>query len=312
MDAHYKKEARDADNEAAAQADRNHRAAIAETQRLQDEAAEAERQRLLEDRLDFEVHTMMLRYGTIRKQRQASMTDSERVDDIISRAASMRSQKERIDRTRSDASVFNSSTIDSHLDDNLRRSIDTELHERMGARDGNLRLAIRSDKRDMKEVLRKNAQKLRNKRLRKVKYTNPFDQDLSGTGDIQVLRAVNIGEHGALCLASELTRGACPMVERLSLKGCEVHNSGCGKVLQAIKIANLMNIRYLNLRANHLTATSLDYMREVYTSGVLANVLVIDLSDNELGDDGVDALLRLILQGHLRNVEMLFLNRNSM
>ena len=74
------------------------------------------------------------------------------------------------------------------------------------------------------------------------------------------------------------------MLEELIIKDCRVKNEGIGRLLQGIKMANLLNIRMLNLRGNILGPRSIEYLRDSCKVGVLANLKVLILSDNELGD----------------------------
>ena len=74
------------------------------------------------------------------------------------------------------------------------------------------------------------------------------------------------------------------MLEELIVKDCRVKNEGVGRLLQGIKMANLLNIRVLNLRGNLLGPRSIEYLRDSCKTGVLANLKVLILSDNELGD----------------------------
>ena len=68
------------------------------------------------------------------------------------------------------------------------------------------------------------------------------------------------------------------------MKDCRMRNEGLGRLLQGIKLANLLNIRVMNLRGNLLGPRSIEYLRDACKTGVLANLRILILSNNELGD----------------------------
>jgi len=77
---------------------------------------------------------------------------------------------------------------------------------------------------------------------------------------------------------------ACPMLEQLLLKDCRLRNEGLGPLLQGMKMANLLNLRELNLRGNFLSGRGIEYLHETCRTGILTNLQVLILSDNELHD----------------------------
>ena len=52
-------------------------------------------------------------------------------------------------------------------------------------------------------------------------------------------------------------------------------------------------------------------MKEICTSGVFMNLQVIDLRDNELGDDGIGVLVEMILSGHFMSIVDIDVQHNS-
>lgn len=92
---------------------------------------------------------------------------------------------------------------------------------------------------------------------------------------------------GALSLAAELFKGACPMMENLMLKDCKVSNRGFGQILQGIKFANLFNIKQLNVRGNFLGPKSIDYLKDACRVGAFCSLEIFDICANELGDGNV-------------------------
>ena len=101
------------------------------------------------------------------------------------------------------------------------------------------------------------------------------------------------------------------MLETLNLNKCEVRSDGIGRIFQGIKTANLLSIRKLQLRGNFIRAAGLEYMQEIFPSGVFMNLAVLDLADNELGDAGVGVLVNIILQGFLMSIVDINLQHNS-
>ena len=145
-----------------------------------------------------------------------------------------------------------------------------------------------------------------------VPYVTPFDTDLSAakTSRVVVLKAKNIGERGALCLGAEFLRGACPALQLLDLSRCEVKTRGFGRLIHGVRMANLVDLRTLVLRGNHIEARGMEHLKEVFASGVFASLAVLDLRENELGDDGADVVMRMIIGGSFRALSELYLQSN--
>jgi Ran GTPase-activating protein (RanGAP) involved in mRNA processing and transport len=142
-------------------------------------------------------------------------------------------------------------------------------------------------------------------------HMTPFAQDLSSTQDITTVKGSAFGEVGALSLASELSRGMCPMLETLDLRGCSIRSEGAGKLFVGIKMANLVTLRVLNLRGNFLGAYTLAYLKQTCQSGVFMNLQILVLSDNELGDDGITAFLEIVMEGHFLNMFEIHMQNNG-
>ena len=232
-----------------------------------------------------EIETMMVQYGMIEYEPDLTETHDEKLDALFSRNRSMKSSRNNNDLE--DPNNEASLTIGddkSAMKINLKKDVDLIY---------------------LRKRLRKNVHK------RTSTLPSPFVEDLSGTGLILTLKAERIGETGALSLASELTRGACPTLETLNLNKCEVRCDGIGRIFQGIKAANLLSLRVLKLKGNFIRAEGLMYMMEICPSGVFMNLSVLDLSENELGDDGVGVIVNIILQGHFLNIVELNLQHNS-
>jgi hypothetical protein len=143
-------------------------------------------------------------------------------------------------------------------------------------------------------------------------HFNPFTLDLTtNSSRVMVLQAYGIGERGAMCLAADFVRGACPFLEVLNLSHCEITTRGMSKVLHGLKIAKLKSVTALDLRGNHLTPRALEYLREHLASGMFDCLTSLDLRENELGDEGAIAISRMFISGALEHIQDLHLQRNG-
>jgi hypothetical protein len=255
---------------------------------LKQQQIEADAQVLEEDkRMTAEIDTMMVRYGMIEYQERDDATVEENVDNILRRKGKKKASR--------------AQDYDDERDrdgESTRKDDPTQL-----------RLSLRDDV-DLLEI-GKTLKRNKHKRSRGKTAPTPFKQDLSATGEVTLLKAVLIKETGALSLAAEFTRGACPMLEVLNLKDCQIRTEGAGMIFQGAKMANLLNIRELNLRGNFIGSKGVEYMREVCPSGLFLNLRVLDLAENELGDRGLDGVLSMIVEGHFTNILEVHLQRNS-
>lgn len=236
-----------------------------------------------------EVQTIMLKAGTIGYESKEHETDNDKVTDIFQKSKN--------------AQLRASTQLDAQAA--LQKALAAESSENSTRLVLNVKKGI--DTVTMKKKLNRNV----HRRVQDASIGTPFKEDLSGTGHITTLKAVSIGETGALSFAAELTRGACPMLQILNLKNCEVKSAGVGRIFQGLKTANLLTLRVLNLRANHIQPLGLEYMREVCAAGLFLNLEVLNLAENELGDEGIDALIRMIIQGHLTGIQYIDMQHNS-
>jgi hypothetical protein len=229
--------------------------------------------------LTRQVETIMVRYGTVEYEPDLDKSHDEKLDDIFEkhRAAKVKSEKP-------ESTVMIGDNSENYMRLTLKKDLDLVY---------------------LKKKLKKSVHR------RTATVPTPFAEDLSGTGQILSLKACNIGETGALSLAAELTRGACPMLQTLNLNKCEVRSDGIGRIFQGIKGANLLSLRVLKLRGNYIRAAGLEYMQEIFPSGVFMNLAVLDLAENELGDEGVGVLVNIILQGFLMSIVDIDLQYNS-
>jgi hypothetical protein len=134
--------------------------------------------------------------------------------------------------------------------------------------------------------------------------------DLSKTRHVIELRCINIGERGALSLAAEFVRGACPMMEVLDLTRNQIQTRGLGRLLHGMKIANLMSLKRLVLASNDLTARSMEYLRDAFSGGTFPALEILELQGNEIADEGVDTLLRCFHSKSFEYLRELHLQHN--
>ena len=141
----------------------------------------------------------------------------------------------------------------------------------------------------------------------------PFDVNiLVDARACRRLRGKVLGERGALSLAAEFLKGACPVLEVLDLRGCEVTCRGLGRIFHGLKLGNIVTIRELNLRGNFLRSHGLQYLQNAMEAqGIFDSLLVLDLRDNELGEEGVDVLIRMFIKGTCKTLTHIFLQRNG-
>lgn len=140
-----------------------------------------------------------------------------------------------------------------------------------------------------------------------------FDHpDLMKTRHVVELRCERIGERGALSLAAEFIRGACPMIEVLDLSRNQIQTRGLGRLLHGMKLANLMSLKRLILVSNDLTPRSMEYLRDAFNGGTFPSLEILDLRGNEIGDDGVDILLRSFHLKHFEYLRELLLQSNKL
>ena len=138
-----------------------------------------------------------------------------------------------------------------------------------------------------------------------------FDVDLSLYREVQVLRCERLGERGALCLAAEFVRGACPNLVTLNLNRCQISTRGFGRLLTGMRLARLDNLVSLYLRGNQLGVRSVEYIHSALEKGALSNVTLLDLRENELAVEGAYALATMFFSGIVVTLRDIRLQRNN-
>jgi Leucine-rich repeat (LRR) protein len=140
---------------------------------------------------------------------------------------------------------------------------------------------------------------------------NPFNVNLQDSPFCEYLTCLSIGERGALSLASEFIRGACPRLVSLDLSNCRIKTRGLGRLLHGIKIGNLSNLRRLVLKGNDIEPRGVSFIQGVITSATFANLNSLDLRDNELGDIGLEILMKMLAAGEVGALQEVMLHRNK-
>lgn len=157
------------------------------------------------------------------------------------------------------------------------------------SRDTNPTLVLRLFKEVDFKLMRRNGIGPDGKRMRV--FNHP---DMTKTRHVTELRCEEIGERGALTLAADFIRGACPLVEVLDMSRCQIQSRGLGRLLHGIRTANLMSLKKLVLRQNSITPKGLMYLQEGYIGGAFPALTELDLRENEWGDLGLEVIIDMI------------------
>jgi len=137
-----------------------------------------------------------------------------------------------------------------------------------------------------------------------------FDINLVPLKFLKKVRCSKIGEKGALCLAADFVRGACPQLVELDLSYCQIQTRGFMRLMHGIKIANLSGLTKLNVRGNDIGPRGAETLSNMLNLTIFENLAYIDLRDNELGDRGADIIIHMCLFGLLENVKEINLGNN--
>ena len=143
------------------------------------------------------------------------------------------------------------------------------------------------------------------------KNYNPFNVSLMEMRYVEYLTCLLIGERGALFLASEFIRGACPRLTVLDLTNCRIKTRGLGRLLYGMKLGNLSSLRRLVLKGNDIEPRGMKLIKGVMTSTTFANLRTLDLRDNEIGDVGLDILMKMLTAGEVGGLQEIMLHRNG-
>jgi len=141
---------------------------------------------------------------------------------------------------------------------------------------------------------------------------NIFTVNLVSLKFVKKMKCSRIGEKGALALAGDFVRGACPQLSELDLSYCQIQTRGFARVMHGIKIANLSGLSKLSVRGNDICPRAIDTLGMCLNLTIFENLKHLDLRDNELGDEGANKIISLALQGQLENFETIYLDNNMM
>lgn len=277
---------------------------------LKKEEEEREIARKQDEEFDNKIETIMLKYGTI--SRPPATEISDKIDNLFARHQQL--TRKRNKRLSQQSQLFSQTEFLATLDNIDENQQSPDSKKKIQEDDPQkLVISLRHDL-DLPEI-RQNLRKNRFKRdanQRRSVYKNPFNvESFQDTGEVLTLQGREIEEVGAFALAVELSRGACPMLQQLILSYCRIGNEGFARILQGMKMANIGSVRAMDLRGNFLSARALDYIGEIGANGAFSNLRVLNLSKNELGDTGVEALLRLFFKDLLTEIREIFLSYNS-
>jgi Ran GTPase-activating protein (RanGAP) involved in mRNA processing and transport len=78
-----------------------------------------------------------------------------------------------------------------------------------------------------------------------------------------------------------------------------------------MKVANLMSLRTFSLRSNDLTPRAMEYLKDAFTGGCFPALEVLDLRNNEFGDEGLDIFIRMFMLKHLEFLKEINLGGNN-
>ena len=145
---------------------------------------------------------------------------------------------------------------------------------------------------------------------KRTREGNIFDHDLTRYKFLKKVRCSKIGEKGALCLAADFIRGACPQLKELDMSYCQIQTRGLQRVLQGIKVANISSLVRFNVRGNDIGPRGVQTLSAMLNLTIFENLSYIDLRDNELGDRGADHIIHMCVFGLLENIVELDLGSN--
>ena len=72
----------------------------------------------------------------------------------------------------------------------------------------------------------------------------------------------------------------------LDLNRCHLKSKGFGFILKGLRNGNLLNLESVLLKGNGIGSNGIAYLKEAFDSYALDRLKVLDLSENELGDEG--------------------------
>ena len=144
----------------------------------------------------------------------------------------------------------------------------------------------------------------------KVQREGIFNHKLHKYKFVKKLVCSRIGEKGALALAADFISGAIPQLTELDVSYCQIQSRGLGRLLHGIRVANINGLEKLVLRGNDITAKGMSHLEAALALTTFANLRVLDLRYNELGDVGAHVFAAMATNGHLSNIQEALLQNN--
>lgn len=120
-------------------------------------------------------------------------------------------------------------------------------------------------------------------------------------------------EVGLFAFCYEMSQnGHFLMMKELDLAYCYIRNIGMQQLLYHLKINNLFALQSLHLSSNYLSHAIAGSFLDTAKLNLFQNLQVLDLSKNELRDQGIQELIiPLIINKFVMNLHELFLRHNS-
>jgi len=110
-----------------------------------------------------------------------------------------------------------------------------------------------------------------------------------------ISKEVNLGQRGGLKVSKYLEASTCNEIIELNLSWCELGFTGFSKIVP--KLANLENLKQLRLRGNSLGDEAIGIFAKMLQTTKPQTLSSIDLSANNIGNKGAQALAHLIAKG---------------
>lgn len=139
-----------------------------------------------------------------------------------------------------------------------------------------------------------------------------FTVDIRRFKNAESVKGEKIGPEGGVFLAKMFQQGACPRMLSLNLGWNLIKKVGCDRLLHVFhKQGPAVILENLDLRANHIPPSSVEFLCRALDQGSLSCLAVLDLRQNVIGNDGALALSRSALNGSLRNLKRLHVQHNQ-
>eukprot|EP01032_Pedospumella_encystans_P007540 gene7540-9037_t len=258
---------------------------VVEVQRIADEAVliakekakVARKQKLIEEdaaileadkRMTAEIETMMVQYGMLEFEPDLNETDDQKLDAIFSRNRSMKA-------------IANNNNNEEGDENNAALTIG----DNASAMKINLKKDI--DLIYLRKKLRKSAHR------RTSTLPSPFQQDLSGTGQIITLTGIKVANLLSL--------------RELKLKGNFIRAEGLMYMLEICPSGVFMNLANVDLSENELGDEGVGVLVNIVLQGHFMNLVELNLQLNSITDQGFNKIVSVMKS--LKDTKCPFLER---